>query len=587
MSMSIKEKIIKSISNITSEDEDKIILAVPTHPEHGDFSTNIAIIKHLDANDIKEKLSKDDNLSKYISKIEIAGPGFINFFLSRDILLDELKEVIKNNGGYGRSTINKGKKVIVEYSSPNIAKPFTIGHLRSTIIGDALANLLEATGWKVYRDNHLGDWGTQFGKLIYAIKKWGNEKDIAKSENPVKDLVDLYVRFHKEADTAPNLDDEGRKWFKKLEEGDSEAKRIWRECISWSFKEFDRIYELLNIHFSKEFENGRGLGESFFEDKMTSVISELENKGLLKTGQEGAKLVFFKNDKYPPAMILKKDETTLYHTRDLATDKYRKDKFNPDLIINEVGIDQLLYFQQLFEIENMLGWFKPNQRIHIKHGLIRFKDKKMSTRKGNVIWLDDVLNESIKRAYLLTAKSGLNRARWGSPKTLIPESTQNDLDIASGKRDEEIKQIAVGALKWNDLKGSSEREIVFNWDEILNMQGNSGPYLQYTFARTQSVLNKKSSKSTFSVKDLTPEELILLRLLPQFPGIIFDAAKNYSPNLLCEYLYTLAQKYNSFYNSQKIIGSSSEDFRLALTKAVGIIIKNGLNLLGIKAPDKM
>ena len=239
------------------------------------------------------------------------------------------------------------------------------------------------------------------------------------------------------------------------------------------------------------------------------------------------------------------------------------------------------------EIENMLGWFKPNQRIHIKHGLIRFKDKKMSTRKGNVIWLDDVLNESIKRAYLLTAKSGLNRARWGSPKTLIPESTQNDLDIASGKRDEEIKQIAVGALKWNDLKGSSEREIVFNWDEILNMQGNSGPYLQYTFARTQSVLNKKSSKSTFSVKDLTPEELILLRLLPQFPGIIFDAAKNYSPNLLCEYLYTLAQKYNSFYNSQKIIGSSSEDFRLALTKAVGIIIKNGLNLLGIKAPDKM
>jgi len=550
-----------------------LVLEFSENEKFGDYSTSFAMKYWLDfgfknphefAGFLTEKLQKDKRLAKIVSKIEMADPGFINFWLKKEILADNLEEILKKKEKYGIFQINKGKTVIVEYSSPNIAKPFTIAHLRSTIIGDAIANLLQATGWKVYRDNHLGDWGTQFGKMIYAIRAWGNEEEIAKSENPVKDLVVLYVKFHEQAEKDSLLEDEARQWFKKLEDGDSEAKRLWQKCIDWSWLAFDKIYSKLGVVFSYDFEHGRGLGESFFENKIKAVINELEEKNLLQVGEKGAKLVFFEKDKYPPAMILKKDGATLYHTRDLATDKYRLEKYNPDLIINEVGAEQTLYFKQLFEMEKLLGWYKDGQRVHIGHGLIKFKEGKMSTRKGNAIWMEEVLQEARKRAI---------------------ELGSSDMKLAD--------IVSVGALKYNDLKRESKTEIVFNWDEILNMKGDSGPYLQYVYARCQSVLEKakmKGKKIKFDKnKFIEPkiEELLVLRWLVRFPEVLIKSAEQMAPNLLCNYLFQLCQKFNLFYQKYQILDQPEEQFRLSLTMAVGLVIKNGLSLLGIQAPGKM
>ena len=669
----IKEKLTKVIRDIVGNDV-LFVVDTPQHANQGEYATNVAMVvfsalegqtfqgltfksPRALAEELVQKLSSDKSLSEMVEKIEIAGPGFINFFLKNTYLIKELQTVLREDQDYGKSTIGKGKLAIVEYSSPNIAKPFTVGHFRSTVIGDAVANLLEATGWNVTRDNHLGDWGTQFGKQIYAIKTWGDEKAIADSKNPVKDLVALYVKFHEEAEKDSSLVDKGREWFKRLEQGDAEARRIWKLCIDWSFKEFDRIYKLLGVSFHGEFENGRGLGESYFEDKMQVVIDDLESKGLLKEGEGGAKLVFFPDEKYPPAMILKSNGTTLYHTRDLATDLYRKRQYDPDLIVNEVGAEQTLYFRQLFEMEKMLGWYGEEDRVHVAHGLIRFKEGKMSTRKGNVIWLEDLIQQAITKAESLSSnkgKTGLERPLVLHPKHASGKPLSKE-DFSDFQKQLAV-EVGIGALKWNDLKREPKTEITFDWDEVLSMQGNSGPYIQYTYARCQSVLAKAvSSKqsaegvdsdiiasdseaiseheittSTSSPRndkvELNIEELELLRSYPNYLGVIENAAKNYSPNILCNYLYDLAQKYNSFYSKYKILSDevkhevrstkyetnsnvqsyndknaselenssldidsdlNKQDFRLALTQATAIILKNGLRLLGIQAPEKM
>lgn len=536
------------------------------HPENmawGDFSTNVGIITHK-PQEILAKLKTNKELGEIASKIEVAGAGFINISIQTESLITQTNKVLK----WKFETKWSKKKVIVEFSSPNIAKPFTIGHLRSTIIGAAIANILEAVGAQVLRDNHLGDWGTQFGKQIWALKRWGGIDK--KQEFSVKELVALYVKFHDEAEKNPELDQEARDWFKKLETGNQEAKELWQKCVDWSWVEFQKIYDRLGIKFSDEFENGRGLGESFFEAKMPAVIKELKQKQLLKIGGDGAQLVFFPKDKYPPAMILKKDGTSLYATRDLATDKFRKEKYKPNLVINEVGEEQRLYFKQLFEIEKMLGWYREGQRIHVWHGHFRFKDQKMSTRKGNVIWLEDVLDEAEKRAMVL-------------------QKTERDF------RDKAMnlaRDVGIGALKWNDLKGSPDRSIVFDWDEILKMEGNSGPYLQYTYARARSVL-QNSKNRTYRLTDvkklnISSEESMILRTLYRFEEVVVAAADELAPNLVATFIFDLAQKFNSFYNKHRIIGSgASEPFRLWLTQATAEMIKRGLNLLGINAPEKM
>lgn len=542
-----------------------------SHPEvatHGDFSCSIALqlAKELKQSplDIAKKIADSIDKGALIEKIEVLPPGFINIFIKSEVLLKEAAS-FANLRNTSVSNINAGKEAIVEYSSPNIAKPFTVGHLRSTIIGDAVANLLEATGYKVYRDNHLGDWGTQFGKQIYAIKYIGekNEEMIEKSERPIAELVKLYVKFHEEAEKDSSIEDKARQYFKQLEEGDPEMRRLWQRCIDWSFKEFDTIYKKLGVTFTEN--NGRGYGESFFEDKMDIVLKELETK-LSSEYKENkdAKLIYFPDDKYPPLMIIKQDGATLYSTRDLATDNFRKNNYNNvSLIINEVGAEQSLYFQQLYEVEKMLGWFTDGQRVHVKHGMYRFKDMKMSTRKGNVIWLENVLEEARKKAQELTK-----------------DGTDSIAEVVS-----------IGALKWNDLKRSSHLDIVFDWNDILNMQGNSGPYMQYAYVRTLSILNKaeQTDNLQYDAESLNEDDITLLKQFYKYPEVVELAAKNYAPHILTTYLYELAQAFSAFYQKNRILKaeSSERNNRLLITKATSNIIKQGLSLLGIQTVEKM
>lgn len=581
--MNIKQELKKELENILLELNVTNIrpeFFCPEDLSNGDYATNIAMVafakkdfkaRNSDfknpgelAEKIMLRLKEKPNIKDTFNRLETAGPGFINFYLSQNYISNWANRLLE----HGEKALNRAKstkgRVIVEYSSPNIAKPFTIGHLRSTIIGNAIANLLVVTGWDVIRDNHAGDWGTQFGKQIYAIKTWGDEEKIEKARNPVKELVALYVRFHKEAEKNPDLEDRARAWFKKLEEGDSEARRLWQKCVDWSWKEFDKLYNALDIKFTEN--NGKGYGESFFEDRMKFVMEELRKKDLLKKDQ-GAELVYFKGDKYPPLMILKQDGTTLYATRDLATDKFRLEKYGDSVrIINEVGSEQSLYFNQLFETEKMLGWVKDGQRVHVRHGLYRFKDQKMSTRKGNAIFLEDLLNEAKAKVKTLT-KATLNNSN-----------------------DENTSVIAIGALKWNDLKRNSVQDIVFNWDDVLNMQGDSGPYMQYAYVRTQSVIEKAGSAklNNLSFANLKEkEELDLIRYLLRYFDIVEQASDKFSPNLLCTYLFVLAQKFNLFYQKHKVLGAENEKERLGLVSITSMVLEHGLKVLGIKTLKKM
>ena len=543
----------------------KINLEHPEELSHGDYSCNIAMVlaKQVAQNprELAEKIVAEINerKPKEISKVEVAGPGFINFYLSPEFFVSESKEILSKKEKFGKGEIGKGKKVIVEYSSPNIAKPFTIGHLRSTVIGDAIANILDFSGYKVIRDNHLGDWGTQFGKLIVAIKKWSSVTEIQKSKTPIKDLVALYVKFHDEAEKDITLEDEARAWFTKLEHNNKEAKEIWNICVKLSMKEFEKIYKRLGVKFDTAY------GESFFEDKMKEVIDEVKKLGIARES-EGAYLVFFDKDKYPPMMLLKKDGSTIYALRDLATDKFRKKKYGKDVtIINEVGMEQSLHFQQVFETEKLLGYSNGNDRIHVKHGFYRFPEGKMSTRKGNGIWLDEVLDEAIEKA------------------------------AAFDKNTAEV--VGVSAIKFNDLKRESSGDIIFNWDEVLNLKGDSGPYLQYSYARAKSILRKAKEegikakinpgqmKSQFDGASIT----ILEKLLYRFPEVVERAGEEYSPHYIATYLIELASSFNNFYGQGKIVDKMdiNSPYKVALTEAFSIVLKNGLNLLGIQAPEKM
>jgi len=562
----IQEKLKKLIHDAMESagiEPAKIELEHPTLIEHGDFSTNVALIHAVPTKtkprDLAEKILKyiNENKPDFIEKVEIAGSGFINFFMSKKFFHDSVGEILKQKEKFGQNKTGRGKTVIVEYSSPNIAKPFTVGHLRSTIIGDAISNLLHFSGYHVIRDNHIGDWGTQFGKLIVAIKKWGSEEVLDKSGAPIKLLVDLYVKFHKEALSQPKLEDEARAWFARLERKDEEAYRLWKKCVDLSMLEFGRIYERLGVKFDTI------IPESFFEDKMGDVLEDLKKKNLLKKS-EGALLVFFPDSPaggihLPPLMIVKSDGATLYATRELATDKYRKEKYKPDLIINEVGSEQSLYFKQIFELEEMLSYFKKSKRAHVAHGLYRFKEGKMSTRKGNAIWLLDLINEGVRRAAKINEKTA--------------------------------ETVAIGAIKFNDLKRESIREIVFDWDEVLNLKGDSGPYLQYSFVRAQSVL-ARAKELGIKISAKNGESVIseLEHIIYRFPEVVIKSTSEYAPHHIATYLVDLARSFNAYYGEKKIVDPNHKEiseYHLALTEAVAIVLKNGLDLLGIKLPEKM
>ena len=405
----------------------------------------------------------------------------------------------------------------------------------------------------------MGDWGTQFGKLIVAVKRWGDLRDIEKSENPIKLLVDLYVKFHDEAENDKTLEDEARNWFLKLEKKDIEATDIWKRCIVLSKKEFERIYKKLNISpFDTTY------GESFYEDKMQSVLKDVKEKKLGRESEGAFIIEFEEQKKKPPLLLLKKDGSSLYGLRDLAADKWRKSEYGEDIkIINEVGGEQTGYFEQIIEAEKMLGYFSAGQRVHVAHGLYRFPEGKMSTRKGNVIWLEDIINEAEKRA---------------------------------GDINEETKEVvAIGALKFNDLKRESLKDIIFNWEEILNIKGDSGTYLQYTAVRANSILIKAIKDGPWgnSLKDRPyeiPAEITELeKIIYQFPEVVEHSFISLEPHYIATYLTELASAFNTFYGNTKILDGDNKyiSYHLDLVRAFYQTMQNGLWLLGIQIPEKM
>ena len=505
----------------------------PSIEKFGDFSVRGDI-------DLKE----ENDLIEKVEKVA----GFTNIFVKKEKLIEEAKEIGNEKWKKEIESVGKGKTVVIDYSAPNIAKPFGIGHLRSTDIGQAIYNIYEILGWKCIGDNHLGDWGTQFGKLMVAMTNldW-NSKDPA--ELTIDDMEKLYIKFHEEAEKKPELEDEAREWFKKLEEGDKRARELWQYCINASWKEFNRVYGILGVKIDFAY------GESFYEDKMEAVIDDLRNKNIV-TKSEGAEIVEFEN--MPPAMVTKTNNTTTYFTRDLATIKYRVETWNPDLIIYEVGSDQILHFRQVFETAKRLGY--DRNFVHIPHGMIRWADGKFSTRSGHTIHLEEVIEKAMEEA-----------------KKIAPENNE-----------EKIKAVAIGAIKFNDLAQDPKRDIIFDWDKVMSMDGNSGPYLQYTYARCQSVLEKSQKTAQINNEDkLELEEENLLREFYIFEEKIIEAAERFSPSVVAEYLLGLARKYNEFYGKCRVIGEEAEERRLFLTQSTAKILKLGLGLLGIEVLEKM
>jgi arginyl-tRNA synthetase len=550
----MKDIILKALQEASGETD--INLEFPENDAFGDYTTNVAMVSGKKAEEMVEKLKKDTGLSKLVSKIEIKEPGFINFFLSQEALIKELGEITEKGEKYGSSGLGEGKTVVIDYSSPNIAKRFGIGHLRSTVIGQALYNLYSTLGYKVIGDNHLGDWGTQFGVLLYQIES----KGLKAEDLSLDKLEELYVEFHQEAEKETKLWEEARGQFKKLEEGDKKAREVWKKLVEVSMKEFDKIYALLGVKFDYAY------GESFYEDYMPKVLKTLEEKGLAKKSQ-GAQIMEFPD--LPPAMLVKSDGATTYFTRDLATILFRIGSWDPQLVIYEVGMEQTLHFRQVFAAAKLLGWAKDREFVHICHGLIRFEHGKMSTRKGETIKLEAVLAEAGERAF----------KKMDLAKKHITVSAPEEAKIGLA--------VGIGAIKYNDLKRDPKTDIVFDWDEILNMEGNSAPYLQYTVVRTNSVM-EKAGKDMRTDKSITnTEESSVLRSLVRYPEIIKLAAESYSPNLLCNHLFGLAQKYNNFYNKHRILGEENEGFRLSLSRATGQVLKNGLQILGIQTPERM
>ena len=532
-------------------------------PEHGEYTTNVAmrltkLLKKAPmaiGQEIVDQLEKNGEVKKAgIEKIEVVQPGFINFFLAHQQSWEVIQNIIDQGALYGQ--VKKNNKImIIDYSAPNIAKRFGIGHLRSTIVGNTLERLYEFLGWTVIGDNHLGDWGTQFGKMIVAIRKWTNGNIKAMT---IEELETLYIKFHTEAETHPELEDEARLAFRKLEEGNAEERTMWKELITISMKEFNKIYEILNVQIDET------IGESFYEKIMLDVIKDAKDKKITLQSK-GAWIIQYPHDALPPSMLLKSDGGTTYLTRDLATIKFRKEKWNPDRMIYEVGGEQALHFRQVFWAAEMLGYAKRDSLVHVGHGMIRLPEGKMSTRKGRTIKLEEVLTKAVTKA----------------------EKFTTDKKIAEA--------IGIGAVKYNDLKRSPTIGYSFDWDEALNLEGNSGPYIQYVFVRCKSVLEKSKRDTTQMNPDITDyvfntDELAVIRELARFKEVINEAAVRYSPNVLCNYLFLLSQQFNTFYNSYSILQAESEttiSVRIFITRAVMQIIATGLKILGIQTPHKM
>lgn len=506
------------------------------------------------AADIAEKID-----ASHFEKVVATGP-YVNFFLDKSQISDQvIKSVIQAGADYGQQEEGQGANVTIDLSSPNIAKPFSVGHLRSTVIGDAISNIYKKMGYNTIKINHLGDWGKQFGLLMVAYKKWGSKEAV--EANPIDELLKLYVRINAEIENDPALDDEGRLWFKKLEDGDPEATELWQWFRDESLVEFNRIYKLLGVEFDSL------NGEAFYNDKMDEAVQILEEKGLLKESK-GASIVELDDVNLPPAMIKKSDGATLYITRDIATAIYRARTYNFVKNIYVVGQEQSNHFRQLKAVLKKMGFEWSDDMIHVDFGLVTKNRQKLSTRKGNIILLEPTLQEAISRA-----------------KAQIEEKNP-ELE----NKEEVARAVGVGAVKFYDLKTDRRNGYDFDLEAMVSFEGETGPYVQYAYARIQSILRKAnftpSADATYSLSD--PESWEIIKLLQDFSRVVKRAAENYDPSLIAKYAINLAQAFNKYYAHTRILDESPErDSRLALSYSTAVVLKEALRLLGVDAPDKM
>ena len=563
----IAESIKTKVEDLTVE-EIKGLLEVPPNKEMGDYAFpcfKLAKIFRKAPNMIAEDLSTSIELGEGVTKCINLG-GYVNFFVAKDALAKKvITQVFDERENYGKSDLGGGKTVVIDYSSPNIAKPFHIGHIRTTVIGNALYKIYSSQGYKVERINHLGDYGTQFGKLIVAYKLWGDKSAV--EAEPIKELLKLYVRFHDEAESKPEMEDEARAWFTRLENNDPEAKELWQWFRDESLKEFQRVYDLLEIDFDSY------AGESFYSDKMPAVLEELRQKNLLVESQ-GTMIVDLEDVNLPPALIQKNDGSTLYITRDLAAASYRKNTYDFDKAIYVVGSQQELHFKQLFNVIRKMGydWYKDMN--HVQFGMVALEEGTMSTRKGRVVFLEDVLRQAIDKT-----------------KEIIMEKNPGAGDI-----DKIAKEVGVGAVVFQELSNSRIKDYTFSWSRTLSFEGETGPYVQYTHARCCALKRKANLEISADLVaninfDLLSDEdsSDVLKVIETFNKSIQTSMRKNEPHIVTRFVLDLAQAFNKFYHNNPIIVEDKELMiaRLALVESTRQTIENALDLLGMKAPERM
>ena len=551
------------IEELTLE-EITALIEVPPNKDMGDFAFpcfKLAKVFRKAPNMIAAELSEKIEAKGVISNVTPLG-GYINFFVNKSQLAETvIKDVLTKKEKYGHSDLGKDKTIVIDFSSPNIAKPFHIGHIRTTVIGNALYKIYDSQGYNTVRINHLGDYGTQFGKLIVAFKLWGNKEAV--EANPIPELLKLYIQFHDEAERHPEMEDEARAWFTKLENGDKEAKELWQWFRDESLKEFARVYDLLDIEFDSY------NGESFYSDKMDRVIDIIKDKGLLQESQ-GTNIVDLEEYNMPPALITKNDGSTLYMTRDLAAALYRKENYDFEKCIYVVGSQQSLHFQQLFKVLELVGFEWAKDMVHVPFGMVALEEGTMSTRKGRVVFLEDVLKQAIEK----------------TKETMLTKNP-NALNV-----DEIAKQVGVGAVVFQELSNSRIKDYTFSWSRTLSFEGETGPYVQYTHTRCCAVLRKAEEEVTTDINyellnDVDSAEV--LKVIASFNKTILNAMRKNEPHIITRFVLDLAQAFNKFYHDNSILVEDAElrKARLALVCATRQALENGLKLLGMQAPERM
>ena len=566
----IAEIIAKNLEGIT-ENEIKSMIEIPQDQSMGDYAfpcfrlaKTMRKAPNLIAAELAEKLQGEQLFSE-VSPVN----AYVNMFVSREEMMKStVSEVLEEKENFGRSNIGGNKKVIVEFSSPNIAKPFHIGHIRSTVIGNSLSKIYDALGYDVFKINHLGDYGTQFGKMICAYRRWGNREDVINS--PIKTLLGYYTKFHVEVEEHPELEDEARAIFTKLEQGSKEEVELWQWFREESLKEFQRVYDMLGIEFDSY------NGESFYSDKMPRFEKELLDKGLLQESN-GAQVVDLEEYKLGTALIKKSDGSSLYITRDIAAAVYRKENYDFYKNIYVVATQQNLHFQQLFKILELMGYDWANQCVHVPFGMVRLEEGTMSTRHGRVVFLEDVLNGAIEKT-----------------REIIEEKNPNIENL-----EEITSQVGIGAVVFNELSNNRIKDYTFKWDQILNFDGETGPYVQYTHARCASLLRKAGEDIVAKAQDHKNVDFALLaksdsayeltKLIYAFPGVVEQAGEKYEPSIITRHIIDIAQCFNKFYHDEHIIVDDEVEktSKIALVIATKRVIATGIGLLGMKAPERM